>query len=43
MRHRLVTTFHADSESVTTDDVVQMLLERVPVALQARAAETAMG
>jgi MoxR-like ATPase len=43
LRHRLVTTFHADSEGVTPDDVVQMLLDRVPVALQARAAETAMG
>jgi MoxR-like ATPase len=43
LRHRMVTTFHADSEGVATDDVVQMLLDRVPVALQARAAETAMG
>ncbi len=43
LRHRMVTTFHADSENITTDDVVRMLLERVPVALHAQAAETALG
>ena len=25
LRHRIVTTFHADSEHVTTDDVIEML------------------
>ena len=43
LRHRLVTTFHADSENITTDDVIDMMLERVPVALHAQAAETAAG
>ncbi|MDA1013096.1 MAG: MoxR family ATPase [Planctomycetota bacterium] len=37
LRHRLVTTFHADSESISTDDIVEMLLEHVPVELHDRA------
>lgn len=41
LRHRLVTTFHADSENVSCDDIVEMLLAKVPVALQERAARTA--
>ena len=37
LRHRLVTTFHADSENVTTSDVVDMLLKKVPVDIEKRA------
>ncbi len=43
LRHRLVTTFHADSQSVSTDDVIDMLLEKVPVELQKRAKQAAGG
>ena len=43
LRHRIVTTFHADSEHVTTDDVINMLLEKVPVALHEEAQQTAQG
>ncbi len=37
LRHRIVTSFHADSEGVTSDDVVAMLLEKVPIELAERA------
>ena len=37
LRHRLVTTFQADSENITPDDVVDQLLATVPVELQERA------
>ncbi len=37
LRHRLVTTFHADSERVTSDDVIDMLLKKIPVELEERA------
>ena len=37
LRHRLVTTFHADSENMTPDDVINMLLDAIPVALQKKA------
>jgi MoxR-like ATPase len=30
LRHRLATNFTAQSEGVTTDDVVRMVLEKVP-------------
>ena len=43
LRHRIVTTFHADSDHVTTDDVINMLLEKVPVALHEEAHQTAQG
>jgi len=43
LRHRLVTTFHADSENITTDDVIDMLLERVPVELQDKGRQIAQG
>ncbi len=43
LRHRLVTTFHADSERVSTDDVIDMLLKKVPVELQKRAKQAAGG
>jgi MoxR-like ATPase len=43
LRHRLVTTFHADSENISTDDVIRMLLERVPTPLQERGRTMARG
>lgn len=43
LRHRMVTNFHADSENITTDDVIDMLLQRIPVPLQQRAEQAAMG
>ena len=30
LRHRLVTTFHADAEGITTDDIVTRLIGAVP-------------
>jgi MoxR-like ATPase len=30
LRHRLLTTFHADAEGVTTDDIILRLLDTVP-------------
>ncbi len=33
LRHRLVTTFHADAEGVSTDTIVQKLLESIPEPL----------
>ena len=41
LRHRMVTTFQADSNGITTDDVVKMLLDHVPVELQERASRKA--
>ncbi|MEE9141352.1 MAG: MoxR family ATPase [Gammaproteobacteria bacterium] len=37
LRHRIVTTFHADSEGIAPDDVIDMLLKKVPVELDKRA------
>ena len=37
LRHRLVTTFQADSEGIAADDVISMLLKHVPVELHDRA------
>jgi MoxR-like ATPase len=31
LRHRLVTTFNADAESVTTDDIIKRLIEAIPL------------
>ncbi|MFO0878106.1 MAG: MoxR family ATPase [Gemmataceae bacterium] len=30
LRHRLVTTFHADAEGVTTDDIIKKILQAIP-------------
>ena len=38
LRHRIVTTFQADSENISSDDLVDMLLRDVPVELAERAA-----
>ncbi|MDG2391508.1 MAG: MoxR family ATPase [Planctomycetaceae bacterium] len=37
LRHRLVTNFQANSENITTDDVIDLLIKKVPVDLQKRA------
>jgi MoxR-like ATPase len=39
LRHRLVTTFNADAEGVTTDDVVAKLLAAVPLPQEEAAAK----
>jgi MoxR-like ATPase len=31
LRHRLLTTFHADADGVTTDDIIKRLIEAVPM------------
>jgi MoxR-like ATPase len=38
LRHRLVTTFHADAEGITTDDVIKKLIAAVPLPQEAEAA-----
>lgn len=37
LRHRIVTNFHADSENVAPDDVIDMLLKKIPIASNERA------
>jgi MoxR-like ATPase len=41
LRHRIVTTFQAHSEGIASDRVVDMLLEKIPVEVQQRAAKLA--
>jgi MoxR-like ATPase len=36
LRHRLMTTFHADADGITTDDVIKKLLDTIPAAAEAR-------
>jgi MoxR-like ATPase len=36
LRHRIMTTFHADAEGISTDDIVKKLFESVPVPLDGR-------
>jgi MoxR-like ATPase len=36
LRHRIMTTFHADAEGVTTDDIIKKLIEATPVPLEAK-------
>ena len=43
LRHRLVTTFAAQSEGMTPDSVIDQLLEKVPVELNQRAEKLARG
>jgi len=43
LRHRIVTNFQAESEGIRPDDVVDKLIESVPVELQARAKKLAKG
>ena len=37
LRHRIVTTFHADSEGISPDDVISILLRKIPVEIEKRA------
>ncbi len=39
MRHRIVTTFNADAEGVTTDDIIQRLLKAIPLPQETAAAK----
>src|SRR5436853_247364 len=39
LRHRLVTTFHADAEGISTDDIVRKLLREVPLPQEEAAAK----
>jgi MoxR-like ATPase len=41
LRHRLVTTFHADAEGITTDEVIKKLLSTVPLPQETAAARIA--
>ena len=41
LRHRIVTTFQANSEGITSDKVVDYLLEKTPVDLQERGKKAA--
>ncbi len=41
LRHRIVTTFQAHSEGVSADRVIDMLLEKIPIEVQQRAAKLA--
>jgi MoxR-like ATPase len=36
LRHRIMTTFHADAEGITTDDIIKKLIETTPVPLEAK-------
>ena len=36
LRHRIMTTFHADADGVTTDDLIRKLIESTPVPLDAK-------
>ncbi len=38
LRHRLVTTFHADAEGITTDEVIRRLIETIPLPQEQGAA-----
>jgi MoxR-like ATPase len=39
LRHRLVTTFNADAEGVTTDDIIKRLIQAVPLPQEEAAAK----
>ncbi len=39
LRHRLVTTFNADAEGVTTDDIIGRLIQAVPLPQETAAAK----
>ncbi len=43
LRHRIVTTFQADSQGLTQDDLIDMLIEHVPNQLKTQAKEAAKG
>jgi MoxR-like ATPase len=31
MRHRILTNFHAESQKITTEEIIRRLLEKLPV------------
>jgi len=39
LRHRIVTTFNADAEGVTTDDIIQKLIAAIPLPQEESAAK----
>ena len=39
LRHRLITTFHADAEGITTDHVIERLLKEIPLPQEKAAAK----
>ena len=39
LRHRLVTTFNADAEGITTDDIIEQLIETIPLPQEEAAAK----
>jgi MoxR-like ATPase len=39
LRHRLVTTFHADAEGISTDRIIQRLIETIPLPQEEAAAK----
>src|SRR5581483_12137784 len=41
LRHRLVTTFNADAEGVTTDDIIDRLIKAIPLPQEQAAAKVA--
>ncbi|WP_299469157.1 MoxR family ATPase [uncultured Gimesia sp.] len=43
LRHRIVTTFQADSKGLKPDDIIDMLIEHVPNQLKAQAKEAVKG
>lgn len=43
LRHRIVTTFQADSKGLTQDDIIDMLIEHVPNQLKVQAKEAVKG
>ncbi len=36
LRHRIMTTFHADADGISTDDIIKKLIDATPVPLEAR-------
>jgi len=36
LRHRIMTTFHADADGISTDDIIKKLIEATPVPLEAK-------
>ncbi len=38
LRHRLITTFHADAEGITTDDIITRLISSIPLPQETAAA-----
>jgi MoxR-like ATPase len=39
LRHRLITTFHADAEGITTDHIIERLLQAIPLPQETAAAK----